>query len=773
MTTNRGLSSAEVAQRVALGLSNGVPSRTGRSTGRIIASNLFTRINVILFVLFVVVLATGHVVQAAFGLLIVVNSSVGIIQELRAKRTLESLEVLSAVRPVVIRDGHAREIAPEDVVQDDVIQVGPGDHIVVDGKVIDSDYLEVNESLLTGEADPVPKSAHDNVLSGTFVSSGNGHYQATTVGRASYAATLSAEASQFSLVHSQLRTGIDKILRVISIALIPTAALSIWVNFSHGDHWREAVLRTTASVVPMVPEGLVLLTSTAFALGVIRLGKKRCLVQELPAIEGLARVDTIAIDKTGTLTDATLSLSRIIGLAGRDESQLREVLAQLAAADPSPNPSIQALQEATSLSSRWDIIERVPFTSSRKFSGVSFVDEGTWVLGAPDVLGSNQVRRQAEQVGATGQRVLLLGQSHILPTGDTIPSITPVALVVLQQSLRHDAAETLRYFADQAIDIKVISGDNAVSVGAVTRRLGLAPERVVDARDLPCDPAQLGEAVSAGQVFGRVTPEQKRAMMRALQQRGHTVAMTGDGVNDVLALKDADLGIAMGSGAPATRSVAQLVLLDNQFSVLPSVLAEGRRVIGNIERVAKLFLSKTIYSVCLALTMGVLGLPFPLKPLQITVVGWFTIGIPAFLLSLAPNSERAKDGFVKRTLAVGVPWGITVAAVTSITYVYLRGWGDVSDSTQKQASTAALAALIITASWILAVVSRPWVTWRVLLIAFGYAFYTAVFVWPLSARLLELDTSNTAMMYPGIVAGVIGAIIVEVVWWLVRRRSKT
>lgn len=765
----RGLTSKEVRARVEDGQVNTLPSRSGRSVSEIVRANVLTRVNAILFILFVIVMATGEITQGIFGLLIIANSVIGIVQELRAKRTLDSLAVIGEARPVVLRDGSLTEMSRDDVVLDDIILVNPGDQVVVDGSVVNADYLELDESMLTGEADPVAKRPGDELLSGAFVVSGTGLYRAEKVGADAYAAQITAQAAKFTLATSELRKGIDRIIRFISFLLVPVAALTIWVQFSQGGTtWQESVLRMTGALVPMIPEGLVLLTSMAFALGVIRLGRRRVLIQEMPAIEGLARVSVVCADKTGTLTESALTLSELIPLDGCSRDRIEVVLAQLLAADPSPNASMQAIAEVVPPASRpWDVATRAPFTSARKYSGVSFVDQGNWILGAPDVLTSGDSAHRAETISATGRRVLLLGsiRENIDEPGAT-QDLKPVALLVLGQRVRPETAGTLEYFASQNVAIKVISGDNAASVGAVTEGLGLTAGNVVDARNLPYEDEAFTESVENCQVFGRVTPLQKQQMVRALQSRGHTVAMTGDGVNDVLALKDADLGVAMGSGSAATRAVAQVVLLDDNFATLPHVVAEGRRVIGNIERVAKLFLTKTVYAVTLALVLGVLRLPNPFIPLQITVVGWFTIGIPAFLLSLSANNERARTGFVRRVLTVGVPGGLLVAAATITSYIITRGFGDVSDAVQDQASTAALAALIICSIWVLSVVSRPYVTWRFALVMFGYLFYACVFLWAPTQGLLSIDISNPGTILVGVVAGACGAVAVEASWWI-------
>lgn len=763
-----GLTADEVAERIQRGDVNTLPPRSGRTTWGIIRANVVTRVNFILFVLFLFVLSTGQLLQGLFAGLIVANSIIGIIQELRAKRTLDKLAVVGEARPTVLRDGEEYELARDEVVLDDVVLMRPGEQVVVDGEVVRADYLEVDESLLTGEADPVAKQPGDPVMSGSFIVAGSGAYRATKVGAAAYAAQITAQAAKFTLVHSELRQGINQILRYVSWLLVPVGILSIAVQFSRPDvTWQDAVLAMTASLVPMVPEGLVLLTAMAFALGVIRLGRRNVLVQELPAIEGLARVDVVAADKTGTLTQNAMTLGEIVPI-GRDEAAVRAVLEQLVAADDTHNASMRAIADAVPPAAEpWPHTARAPFSSARRWSGVSFGDEH-YVLGAPEALTDGEVARRAQEIAATGRRVLVLGRAELPVDSPGAPGlVAPIALLVLDQLVRPDAADTLRYFRSQGVDLKVISGDNAASVGAVTRSLGVDVGDPVDARTLPGPGREFTQTVNSADVFGRVTPEQKRHMVHALQEEGHTVAMTGDGVNDVLALKDADLGVAMGSGSPATRGVAQLVLLDDRFATLPHVVAEGRRVIGNIERVANLFLTKTIYSVALALVFGLVAVPFPFLPLHVTVVGWFTIGIPAFLLSLAPNRDKARPGFVRRTLSWAVPAGLIVAIATIVTYLVTRGLAhDVSDAVQEASSTAALIALIMVATWTLAVVARPYYLWRLALVAFAYSFYAAMFLLPFSREILQLNVDDPDRIVVGIVCGLAGMAAIEVTWWV-------
>ena len=771
-----GLSDDEVAARVAQGKTNDVPTRAARSVSEIVRGNVFTRINAILGVLLIIVLSTGSVINGAFGLLIVANSAIGIIQELRAKQTLDRLAIVGQAKPLVRRQSGTQPRLPSEVVLDDVIELGPGDQIVVDGEILEEANLEVDESLLTGEADPIPKDAGDVVMSGSFVVAGTCAYRATKVGREAYAAKLAEEASKFTLVRSELRSGINKILKFITYLLIPAGLLTIYTQlFTTDAGWQQSVLRMVGALVPMVPEGLVLMTSIAFAVGVVRLGRRQCLVNELPAIEGLARVDVVCADKTGTLTENGMRVSDVEKL---DAAAVPDVLAQLAADDPRPNASIAAIAEAYRMPPGWTATATAPFKSATKWSGASYGGHGNWVIGAPDVLldPGSAVAAEAERIGAQGLRVLLLGSSDLPVDAPGAPGVvTPAALVVLEQRIRPDARDTLDFFATQKVSIKVISGDNAVSVGAVAGSLGLHGE-CMDARHLPEETAALADELESHTTFGRVRPDQKRAMVHALQSRGHTVAMTGDGVNDVLALKDADIGVAMGSGSSASRAVAQIVLLDNRFATLPYVVAEGRRVIGNIERVSNLFLTKTVYSVLLAILVGLAGLSaklfgsdpllFPFQPIHVTIAAWFTIGIPAFILSLAPNNERARPGFVRRVMTAALPSGLVVGAATFTSYLLAYEGRAATETEQTQASTAALITLLVAALWVLAVVARPYEWWRIALVAVSASAYVVIFSIPAARELFILDPSNLAITSTALGIGLLGAIAVEVIWWL-------
>ena len=668
-----GLTEAEVAERVARGQVNDVPAVPSRTVAQIVRANVLTRFNALLGGMLIVILIVGPIQDALFGGVLIANTLIGIVQELRAKRTLDRLAVLTAPKARVVRGGEPRELAVSGVVLDDVLELRPGDQVVVDGEVLDGQGLEVDESLLSGESEPVEKGRGDEVLSGSFVAAGGGRYRATRVGREAYAVRLAEEARRFTLTRSELRAGIDRILRIVTWLIVPTAILVVISQLRSNASVLDALRGSVAATVAMVPEGLVLLTSIAFAVGVVRLARRRVLVQELPAVEVLARVDVVCVDKTGTLTEGRLAVDSVEVLVEGDEHT--DALAALAASDPNPNATLAAIGEAFPKAPEgWRAVETMPFSSARKWSAAAFDGRGAWVLGAPDVLladaaPTDPVVRRAEELAEAGRRVVLLSRAAEL-RGESLPGrLEPAAIVVLSDRIRETAADTLRYFADQGVEVKVISGDHPQTVAAIAGHLGLeGASEPADARELPEDPSALAEALEQHTVFGRVTPQQKRSMVQALKAGGHVVAMTGDGVNDVLALKDADLGIAMGSGSSATRSVAQLVLLDSSFDALPNVVGEGRRVLGNIERTSNLYVTKTVYAMLLAIGVGVLGRPFPFLPRHLTLIGALTIGIPSFFLALAPNVERARPGFLKRVLRFTIPAGMLAAAATFLGY---------------------------------------------------------------------------------------------------------
>src|SRR6266540_3719793 len=659
-----GLSTAEVSERVERGLVNDVPEAPTRTFGQIIRANVVTRFNLLLGSLLAVILVVGPLQDALFGVVLVSNALVGIVQEVRAKRTLERLALINAPRATVLRDGERREVDLGEVVLDDVVQLGPGDQVVVDGEVLDSVGLEVDESLLSGESEPVTKSAGEEVFSGSFVAAGAGAYRATRVGRDANAARLAERARRFTLARSELRAGIDRIITFVTWVLVPTAALLFATQLTTGHQDLRGGLRgAVAGSVAMVPEGLVLLTSVTFAVSVVRLGRRQVLVQELPAVEILARVDVLCFDKTGTITAGDLVVQELVPVPGGGSAAATAALGAIAASDPNPNATLRAIGTAYPAPGSWAASAVVPFSPVCKWRAASFGVRGGFVLGAPEVLlpGPGDLLRRTEAIAVEGRRVVLLAEAGSGPVLDgRLPDeLAPRAFVVLGDRVRDDAAPTIAYFLEQGVRTKVLSGDHPRTVAAVARQVGIpGTDEPVDARSLPTDPSALAGLLERRSVFGRVVPDQKQAMVAALHTRDHVVAMTGDGVNDVLALKDADLGIAMGNGSPASRAVAQLVLLSSRFATLPDVVAEGRRVIANIERVAKLFVTKTVYATALAVAVGIARLPFPFLPRQLTLVGSLTIGIPGFFLALEPNLRRARPDLVRRVLAFAAPAGL-------------------------------------------------------------------------------------------------------------------
>jgi cation-transporting ATPase E len=729
--TPSGLDDAAVAERVARGQNNVVVERHGRSYADILRSNLFTRFNFLLGALWVIAVVIGPVQDTAFGLIVVSNAVIGVVQEVRAKRTLDRLGVLSAPRATVRRSGQSRSVELGDIVIDDVIELRRGDQLAVDGTVLSSDSMEIDESLLSGEAEPVAKQAGDEVLSGSFVVAGGGLYRATRVGDAAYARQLTDRARVFTLVRSELRDGINTMLLAISVVIPPMAVVLIVTQMRANANTVDALRGSVAGLVAMVPEGLVLLTSLALAVAVVRLGQRKALVQELAAVEMLARVDVVCLDKTGTLTEGDIHVHSVDALQA--QPPYAPALAALAAFDPAPNASLQAIALQFPSPDSWHVSGGVPFSSARRWSAVAVQDQGAFVLGAPDVVLGDahdgtaaQVVQRVDAHSAEGRRTLVLAHAAQLGDGGTLPRpLVPIAVVALEETLRSDAPDTVGYFLSQGVAVKVISGDNPGTVAAVARRAGVpGADAPLDGRDLP---DALADTMEAHGVVGRVAPQQKRAMIAALQRRGHTVAMTGDGVNDVLALKDADIGIAMGSGSGASRSVAQLVLLDGRFSTLPFAVAEGRRVIANVERVGNLFLTKTAFAVVLIIAAAVASLPYPLLARHLTLISTLTIGIPGFFLALAPTAQRARRGFVPRILRFALPAGALLGVAAFLTYWLALTKADVSLG---EARTTTVVTLLLAELWLVVVIARPLNLWKAALIAVMAGAFAVVIAWP-------------------------------------------
>ncbi|MFN4922615.1 HAD-IC family P-type ATPase [Bradyrhizobium sp.] len=719
-----GLSEAEAEERRRRGEVNLVKAQTSRTVADILWANVFTRFNALLGGLFVMILLISGKQDALFGLILIANAAIGVAQELRAKWMLDRLKVLVTPRAHVVRDGATKDIAVDQIVVDDVLELHPGDQVPVDGVLLTAQTLEVNESLLTGEAEPVSKSSGDAVLSGSFIVTGVGRLQTVRLGEASYSRRLARAAKQFSLSRSQLKDGINDILRYVTWALIPTATALFVTQLLYspaGAH--DAVVASIAGVVGMVPEGLVLLTSAVMAMAVIRLARLGALVQELAAVELLARVDVVCTDKTGTLTEGVLTLEKIVpanapvhDVKATRAADICSALGAFAHNQESPTTSTIALQTACPppVGLEWQVVSSVPFSSTRKWGSLTFSGRSRWILGAPEVVlakaeRADELMMSVDDLVRAGKRVLALASSEE-PSDPTMAAALPTsleaeALIVLAEKIRTDVAATIHYFEEQGVAVKVISGDHPETVRSVASLAGLGScQTAIDARSLSTELRHLGEQVDQNSLFGRVAPAQKRQMVRALKDRGHVVAMIGDGINDVLAIKEADFGIALGSGTPASRAVAQLILLENNFAALPKVIAEGRRVIANVERTANLFITKTIYVFALALSIGVAQAPFPFLPRHLTLVGFLTIGAPGLFLSLARNTTMAQPGFISRVLRFSLPAGAIAAAATLLSYAATRGL--VPDD-NGLARTAATLALVGCGLVILLLLARP------------------------------------------------------------------
>ncbi|MBJ7454807.1 MAG: HAD-IC family P-type ATPase [Thermoleophilia bacterium] len=631
--------------------------------------------------LLVLTLALGDPKDALFGGVIVANTLIGIVQEVRAKRVLDRLALLVAPRARVWRDGALVDLPVEGVVDGDVVRIEPGDQIVADGEVVASRGLTVDESILTGESEAVGKDACAPVLSGAYCLSGSGDYRVEAVGAESFAERLAAEARGAGSPLSPLQHDINRILRITVSAMVPLAVLLIASLMIRGAGVEESAATVVAGLVPLVPEGLVLLTSLTFAVAAVRLARLGTLAQRLNAVESLASVDTLCLDKTGTLTENRIRVSGLEAVDGRGEDALRDDLGALAASAGARNATMAAIAEAAPGSVE-EVSAEVPFSSARKWSGVTLPGRGTLVLGGPDVLGragvalGDDLRARVAGHAAAGRRVVLLAGGPATLAGDDLPGgLRPLGLVLLTEAVREEAPGTIAYLTREGVATRVISGDDPVTVGAVASAVGVpGAGAVVSGADLPADPAGLDAVVAGTVVYGRITPEQKRELVRAMTRGGRYVAMTGDGVNDVLALKEARLGIAMGNGSQMAKGVADLILLTSSFATVPRAVEEGRRIIRNTHRVAKLFVAKTVYSAVILATLGMAPIAYPFLPRQITVASTLTIGVPAFFLALSPSEGPVRrEGFIRSLLAFVVPAGVVSALTTISAYLLVRG----------------------------------------------------------------------------------------------------
>lgn len=751
--SERGLTAAQVEDRIERGQTNAVTSSTSRSLADIVRANVFTLFNGIILTAMVMVLIAGSWKDAVFGFVIIINTGIGIVTELRAKHTLDKLSILVASDYLVRRDGNDVEVSHNDIVLGDFMWLRSGEQVPADATIVQTWGLELDESMITGESRTVRKKEGDTVYSGSTAVSGMALVHVTAVGAHSYAATLTAQAKVYKKNVSDLNKGINTILKFMTFLVVPLCILLIltqmktvggWSAAIASGAWRQAVVSSVAGVVGMVPEGLVLLTSLNFALAAIRLARKNTLVQDLDSVETLARVDCLNLDKTGTITDGGIVYDDFIALpACAGKQQAMQALYDLAN-EESPNGTGRAVlaglgKQGFTGSAQ---LERVPFSSARKWSAVAFHDEpeagqgGVWYMGAPEVLlagFTNQypdVLKQVNDYANNGMRVLLIAHAagEVPADFETDPKLEagaqPVAIVLCSEHIRDDAEPTLAWFREQGVRCRVISGDNPVTVGAIAGKVKLTGDRkpvAMDARELPQDVDELARVLENVDVLGRVLPEQKKAIVQALHTQKHVVAMTGDGVNDALAIKEADLGIAMGNAAPATKAVAEVVLVDSKFSHLPDVVARGRQVMANMERVASLFLTKTVYSALISFGVVLSMIPFPYLPRHISYIGALTIGAPAFLLALAPNTRRYIPGFLRRVFAFSVPCGIATALSVLLSAWFvpkLMGW-NVDGTAHDQLLWRSMCAtvLFVMGIYVLARVATPLNSWRGWLVA--------------------------------------------------------
>ena len=686
-----GLTDEQVNARIAEGKVNADENPNTRTYKQIVRENTLTFFNFLNLVLLVLVLMVGSYKNAFFVCIIIINTLIGIAQEIRAKKTIDKLAILTARKSVVIREGQKWTVPTEELVLDDVVCLKTGDQVPADARILEGG-LEVNESLLTGESDNLPKNEGDELFSGSFVTSGEACCQIIHVGKDNYAAQITSEAKEFKRHNSELKNSLNAILKVISIIIVPLGALLFYKQYYIvGDTFRDSVVSMVAGVLGMIPEGLVLLTSVALTLGALVLANKKTLVQELYCIETLARVDTLCLDKTGTITEGTMCVERVEPYVstGRVETAATEsesaesteaeeqvqtdsafmeeidvIMGNMMYVLKDQNATIDALRERFSAKQDMTPEHVIPFSSDRKYSGVVFEEKGTYLMGAAQFLfpeDNEELTEKCQAYAEEGLRVLVLAHSSQNAEGTELPEgLEPLALMLLTDVIREEAPDTLAFFDSQEVDLKVISGDDPVTVAAIARRAGLKnADSYVDATTLTTE-EELQDAVAQYSVFGRVTPQQKKAMVQALQSQGHTVAMTGDGVNDVLALKEADCSIAMAQGSDAAKNIANVVLLDSNFASMPHIVNQGRRVVNNIRTAASMFLIKTMFSVMLSLLTIFFGNAYPFEPIQMSLISACAVGIPTFLLAQENNYEKIDHTFLRHVFINAFPAAITI-----------------------------------------------------------------------------------------------------------------
>lgn len=759
----QGLSQLEVSTRLSLGQSNSQEFGNSRSLITILRANLFTLFNGVVGGAFVVLLVLGYWQDALFGIAVLLNITVGIVQEYRSKRVLDKLTFLNQSPVLVRREGRTLKVSIQQVVLDDLIELTAGDQLPADCLILDCQSLEIDESLLTGEAEPVAKVGGVELLAGATLTGGSALVQVIRVGSQTYSNKLVSQVRKFSKVSSEISSSLDKLVLWISWLLAPLIAIVVYGQLQASSSWEDAVVRSIASAISMVPQGLVLISSIAFAIAAIKLAKHKVLPQELAAVEGLARVDVVCIDKTGTLTGNAMVFDQVIELPQVSSSGVSENWRAALGAfahTPTANATVRALQSEFP-DQGVNVTNEIQFNSTTKFSSIE-VDGTVWILGAPEMLTKDAgVLTQVEALAYLGLRTLLLvieGKPN-----------TAIAILTLKEDIRSKAAEAINYLLAEGVTVRVLSGDHPQTVAGVARAVGLEFDgHGFDARELPTDMKELARLLETHSVFGRVTPEQKKLMVQALQQTGHVVGMIGDGVNDALALKQSDLGIAMGSGSPATRAVANLVLLDNRFESLPEVIVEGRRVIANVERLSRLFLTKTAWAMILGIAFGLTFWEFPFLPRQLSAVDGFTIGIPAFLIALLPNKARYQKGFLRRSLMFCIPAGV-VTAIAVIGLAWLIRMDGSWAQAEAQSATAML--LSITGLWVLATLDRPITAIKLVILALMTLLAIGMFTLPITSDFFGLTYLTSSQLLPTFGIALIAGLGIELVNFINRRQG--
>lgn len=657
-----GLSDQEVIQRINEGKVNNVDNKITKSYKEIFINNTITFFNMINVSLLALLIFVGSYKNTLFILVIVINTIAGIYQEIKAKITLDRLKIIVSSKVDVIRNGITKTIAINEIVLDDylILHTGmqiPSDSILVDG------YVEANEALLTGESDPILKQIGDKLFSGSFVTSGKGICKVIHVGDDNYTNKIANEAKKLKKHESKLNQSLNMILKYISIIIVPLGILLFLKQYLYGNlGFNDAIVSTVAAIIGMIPEGLVLLTSVALTISVLRLAKQKTLVQELFCIETLARVDTLCLDKTGTITEGTMKVEFDVKICNLD---IEEIVGNLINSSTDENVTSNALKKHYTKTNNYKLCHNIPFSSDRKYSGASFYQKGTYYLGAYQFLfpqGNDELETICNKYASDGYRILVLAHSSEVKQDDKLAlDLTPYGIIVLSDVIRKDAKEILAYFDKQGVDLKVISGDDPLTVGAIAKKAGLKnANHYIDASTLKT-PQDFENALKSYSVFGRVTPQQKKEMVLALKRLGHTVAMSGDGVNDVLAFKEADCSIAMAAGSDVAKDVANLVLLDNNFSAMPHIVNEGRRVINNITMSASMFLIKTIFSILISIATIFLGQAYPFEPIQLSLISTCGVGIPTFFLTYEANFEQVKGNFLTTVLEKSFPFALTIA----------------------------------------------------------------------------------------------------------------